>query len=444
MSASARHDVPTAPGIAASASAVAATAPGALEYVGASIGYGARTIVRDASFTVAPGEFVGLVGPNGAGKSTLLRAITGGAIVSAGDITFGGVSLVRMPERERARIVGVVPQTQSATFSFTARAYVEMGRHAHLGRLSSPGAADAAIVEEVMERTDTARLAGIPVDELSGGDLQRLTLAQALAQQPRVLLLDEPTSHLDLNHALQVLELVRSLSDGGLTVVGVFHDLDLAARYADRISIVADGGITPPALPADALDSQVISDVFGVRAVVRTDPVTGSVAVIPIVRGADLAPAVTGPRIGLVCGSGAGAGLMRRLALAGHPLYAGALNRGDIDHAVAGAVGAGMVELPAFGEVDDATARNVCTGYEGCTCVVVCETPFGGANLPNLQAALDSGRPLILVGEMDDERDYAHGRARAVWARALERGAQRVDSEADVPDALGRCGGAEA
>lgn len=438
MSASDRHDAAIA-----SAGATGA-APGALEYVRASIGYGARIIVRDASFTVAPGEFVGLVGPNGAGKSTLLRAMTGGASVSSGDITFGGVSLVRMPERERARIVGVVPQTQLATFSFTARAYVEMGRHAHLGRLATPGAADAAIVDEVMERTDTARLAAEPVDELSGGDLQRLTLAQALAQQPRVLLLDEPTSHLDLNHALQVLELVRSLADGGLTVVGVFHDLGLAARYADRISIVADGGVTPPAPPASALDAQVVSDVFGVRAVVRTDPVTGSVAVTPIVRGADLAPTVTGLRIGLVCGSGTGAGLMRRLALAGHPLYAGALNRGDIDHAVAEAVGAGMAELPAFGEVDDVIAADVRAGYAACACVVVCETPFGSANLPNLQAALDSGRPLVLVGEMDDERDYAHGRARALWERALEQGAQRVDSEADVPGALGRCSGVEA
>lgn len=438
MSASDRHDAAVA-----SAGATGA-APGALEYVRASIGYGARIIVRDASFTVAPGEFVGLVGPNGAGKSTLLRAMTGGASVSSGDITFGGVSLVRMPERERARIVGVVPQTQLATFSFTARAYVEMGRHAHLGRLATPAAADAAIVDEVMELTDTARLAVEPVDELSGGDLQRLTLAQALAQQPRVLLLDEPTSHLDLNHALQVLELVRSLADGGLTVVGVFHDLGLAARYADRISIVADGGVTSPAPPASALDARVVSDVFGVRAVVRTDPVTGSVAVTPIVRGADLAPAVSGPRIGLVCGSGAGAGLMRRLARAGHPLYSGALNRGDVDHAVAEAVGAGMAELPAFGEVDDIVAADVRAGYAACACVVVCETPFGSANLPNLQAALDSGRPLVLVGEMDDQRDYAHGRAHALWERALERGAQRVDSEADVPGALGRCSGVEA
>lgn len=414
---------------------------GVLEFLDATIGYGARAIVRGASFSVAPGEFVGLVGPNGAGKSTMLRALTGGAAVSAGDVTWSDRSLVRMPERERARIVGVVPQTQLATFSFTARAYVEMGRHAHLGRLASPGAGDAAIVDEAMVRTDTARLADQPVDELSGGDLQRLTLAQALAQQPRILLLDEPTSHLDLNHALQVLELVRSLADGGLTVLGVFHDLGLAARFADRISIVADGRVTVPLSPSDALDARTVSDVFGVRAVVRTDPVTGSIAVTPIVRGADLVPATVGPRIGLVCGSGSGAGIMRRLALTGHPLFSGALNRGDIDHAVAEAVGAGMIELPAFGEVDEAAALEVRAGYEDCACVVVCDTPFGTANLRNLEAAVLSGRPLVMLGAMDDERDFARGGAHALWARALEEGALRVDSESEVYGAIERCAG---
>lgn len=415
-----------------------------LEFHNASIGYGSRTIVQDASFSVTPGEFVGLVGPNGAGKSTLLRALTGGAVVRTGDVLWGGISLVRMAERERARIVGVVPQTQMATFSFTARAYVEMGRHAHLGRLASPDATDAAIIDDAMARTDTARLADQPVDELSGGDLQRLTLAQALAQQPRILLLDEPTSHLDLNHALQVLELVRALADDGLTVLGVFHDLGLAARFADRISIVDDGRVTVPAAPSDALDAQVISDVFGVRAVVRIDPVTGSIAVTPIVRGADLVPATAGPRIGLVCGSGAGAGLMRRLALAGHPLFVGALNRGDIDHAVAEAVGASVVELPAFGEVDDAAEREVRAAYEACACVVVCETPFGTANLRNLEAAVMSGRPLVLVGTMDEKRDFARGAARELWARAVDAGAMRVESETEVPGAIERQRDAEA
>jgi iron complex transport system ATP-binding protein len=406
-----------------------------LAFEGVTVGYGARTVVRDAAFAVRGGEFIGLVGPNGAGKSTLLRAVTGGPDVTAGDITSDGRSLVRMPDRERARLVGVVPQTPVPPFALGARGFVEMGRHPHLGRLASPGPADRAIVAEAMRRTDTAHLADERIDELSGGDLQRLTLAQALAQQPRVLLLDEPTSHLDLNHALQVLDLVRSLADDGMAVLGVFHDLGLAARYADRIAIVSDGRVTPPAPPAEALDARVVAEVFGVRAVVRTDPVTGTLAVTPILRGADLSPGASEVSVGLVCGSGAGATLMRRLALSGLGVHAGALNRGDVDHAVAEAVGAAFVELPPFGEIDEPAEAQVRRGFAGCSCVIVTEVPFGRPNLPNLRAAVESGRPVVLVGHMRADRDFTRGDAGALWERALGAGAMRVDTEADALEA---------
>lgn len=414
-----------------------------LKFEGVSVGYGSRVVVRDASFEVLPGEFVGLVGPNGAGKSTLLRAVTGGADVQAGDITLGA-SVLRMAERERARLVGVVPQSQPSLFSFTARAFVEMGRHAHLGRLESLRAEDHAVVSDVMRRTDTERLADEHVDELSGGDLQRLTLAQALAQQPKVLLLDEPTSHLDLNHALQVLDLVRALADGGMTVLAVFHDLGIAARYADRISIVADGRVTAPRPPAEALDAAVVSDVFGVRAVVRTDPVTGAVSVTPVLRGEDIERAATGTRVGLVCGSGTGASLMRQLVLAGHPVTAGALNRGDVDRSVAEALGADFVDLPPFGEMDERATQAVAKSFAEAACIVVCPTPFGRANLPNLHAAVASGRPLVLVGPMGPDRDFAGGAARRLWDEAIDRGAVEVQSEAEALAIVERCGAGEA
>jgi iron complex transport system ATP-binding protein len=294
-----------------------------------------------------------------------------------------------------------------------------------------------------MARTDTARLADEAVDELSGGDLQRLTLAQALAQEPRVLLLDEPTSHLDVNHALQVLDLVRTLADEGMAVLGVFHDLDLAARYADRIALVAEGTASAPVVPDEALTSESVARVFGVRAVVRTDPVTSTVAVTPVLRGEDLARVRTRASVGLVCGAGSGASLMRRLALAGFGLYAGALERGDVDHAVAEALGAVMVDLPAFSGMSEPDERAVLDGYRGCDAVIVCPTPFGGANVANLRAAARAGRPLVLIGEMDAERDFTGGAARRLWDAALEAGAHRVASEQDALDALERLIGRE-
>jgi iron complex transport system ATP-binding protein len=247
-----------------------------------------------------------------------------------------------------------------------------------------------------------------------------------------VLLLDEPTSHLDLNHALQVLDLVRSLADGGIAVLGVFHDLGIAARYADRMSIVADGRLTPSAPPAEALSSRVISDVFGVRAVVRTDPVTGSVAVTPVLRGEDLTSDGSRGTVGLVCGSGTGIALMRDLMRTGYDVAAGALNRGDVDQAVAEALGVRHAALPPFGEIDADAQEAVRRAYADARCVVVCPTPFGRSNLPNLRAAFESGRPLVLVGDMTPDRDFSGGEATDLWLRAVDGGATIVASESDV------------
>ena len=402
-----------------------------LVFRSATVGYGGAAIVCGVDLAVAPGRFVGLVGPNGAGKSTLLRAVTGAADLLDGGIELDGVLISGMSPRERARVVGVVPQTLPVAFAFDGRSFVEMGRHPWLGRLQDLSATDEAVVDEVMELTDTARLAHERVDTLSGGDLQRLTMAQALAQQPRVLLLDEPTSHLDLNHRLQVLDLVRRLADEGMAVLAVFHDLDIAARYSDRIAVVADGSTTSAQVPEHALDAEMIESVFGVKAVVRTDPVTGTLAITPVVRRADIERPLLG-RVGIVCGSGAGAVLMRRLALLGVAVASGALNHGDVDQAVAEALDADHLDLPAFGEMTEDAERAVMEQYAACACVIVAPTPFGRANVGNLRAALGSGVPLVLVGEMTAERDFSGGQATALWEQAERAGAVRVGTDMEA------------
>ncbi|MDO9556324.1 MAG: ABC transporter ATP-binding protein [Coriobacteriia bacterium] len=408
-----------------------------LAFSSATVGYGSVAIVREVELEVSAGAFVGLVGPNGAGKSTLLRSVTGAAEVLSGAITLGGGSIVRMSPKQRARIVGVVPQTLPVAFAFDGRAFVEMGRHPWLGRLQDLSAEDAAIVDEVMELTDTSRLARERVDTLSGGDLQRLTVAQALAQRPRVLLLDEPTSHLDLNHRLQVLDLVRRLADEGMAVLGVFHDLDIAARYSDHIAVVADGSMAPAQTPERALSAAVIESVFGVKAVVRTDPVTGTLAITPVVRRADIERPTRG-RVGVVCGSGAGAALMRKLALASVSVACGALNRGDVDQAVAEALDADHVDLPAFGEMTAAAEEVVRQEYAACACVIVAPTPFGRANVGNLRAAVRCGAPLVLVGEMTAERDFSGGEATSLWGEVVKAGALGVRTDEEALDtALG-------
>jgi iron complex transport system ATP-binding protein len=399
--------------------------PVALQYAAADVGYGDVTVVRGASLAVAAGEVVGLVGPNGAGKSTLLRAVTGDAALLGGSLAICGREARELAPLERARLVGVVPQQVSAAFSVPARDFVAMGRHPHISRFASAGEHDREIVERVMALTDTARLAEQPTTELSGGDLQRLALAQALAQEPRLLLLDEPTSHLDLNHRLQVLDLVASLAhEAGIAVLAVFHDLDLAARYADRVSIVAGAGVGDALSPERVITADAVREVFGVRAVVATDVVTGAVSVTPVLR----EQAVAGEPIGRVLvigGSGAAAPLMRRLVLSGWLVTAGALNSGDADQLVAEALGVEFAELPPFAPMDDGAQERVRELAADVRAVVVTEVPFGHGNVGNLRVAADAashGVAVVLVGHIEG-RDYTGGEAASLWKRALASGA---------------------
>ena len=406
-----------------------------LAFDGATVGYGNLKVVDAVDLAVHAGEVVGLVGPNGAGKSTLLRAVTGSADLSGGAIEIAGQPLHTLDPRHRAALVGVVPQSISAAFAFPAREFVEMGRNPHLGRLEQPGAHDREVVERVMRLTDTWRLASTPVDTLSGGDMQRLALAQALAQEPRVLLLDEPVSHLDLNHRLQVLELVRDLANEGLGVLTVFHDLDLAARYSDRLSVVAGGGATAAAHPREVITTHTLREVFGVRAVVGTDPVTGTVSVTPVVREESMRAGGDRGRVLLVAGSGSGAALMRRLSLAGYEVSLAALNLGDIDEGVAAALGLTRVSLPPYAALDDDALGRVRALAEAAEFVVVACVPFGGANVDNLRAAVDSGRALVLVGDIEG-RDFTRGIAERLWEQAIERGARMVSDDDEAMLAL--------
>lgn len=409
-----------------------------LRFAEATVGYHRGAVVSGASLVVAPGEVVGLVGPNGAGKSTLLRTVTDEARVFSGSVELLGRPLGSYSPADRAAVVGVVPQQTVAAFGFRAVDFVALGRHPHVARFAAFTDRDESIVADAMARTDTAHLAEKVTSELSGGDLQRLALAQALAQEPQVLLLDEPTSHLDLNHRLQILDLMQELAQGGLGVLAVFHDLDLAARYADRLAVVHDGRVEPALPPAAVLTPATLRRVFGVRAVVGSDPVTGSVTVSPVVRDAAIAAATSG-RVLVIGGSGMAAPLMRRLVIGGWTVTAGALNGGDADAEIARALGIHYIELPPFAPMDPTAEESVRHLAGEADVVLVCEVPFGHGNVGNLRAAVESHSPAVLLGRIE-ERDFTDGEAGRWWRRALESGATVVESGEDPLPVLERFG----
>ncbi len=228
-------------------------------------------VLRDISFFVAQGEFLSLVGPNGSGKTTLLRLLDRIFLPDRGSIALGDKPLGRFSRSELARRIAFVPQDVGIQFPFTVYEIVLMGRSPHTRGMAFENARDRAIAREVMALTDIDHLADHPITRLSGGERQRAFIARALAQQPEILLLDEPNAHLDISHQLDVFRLIKKRNtESGLTVVSVSHDLNLAAAYSDRVAILQSGTIAAIGAPDVVLTEQRIREVF--RTDVLVDP----------------------------------------------------------------------------------------------------------------------------------------------------------------------------
>jgi len=250
--------------------------PPAIEARGLVCGYEGREVLHGLDLTVSRGAFLGVLGPNGSGKSTLLRAITGARPLTAGEATLLGIPVRRAHRRRIAQRVGVVPQATGVPFEFTAREVVAMGRAPHITRLHGESERDRYAIEAALDRTDTQALRDRFVSELSGGEAQRVIIARALAQEPELLLLDEPTAFLDLNHQIDVFELLRRLNrDQGLTVLCVSHDLNLASLYCDRVILLREGRIAADGAPGDVVTTEQIREVYGAQVLVDTDTPSG-------------------------------------------------------------------------------------------------------------------------------------------------------------------------
>jgi len=256
--------------------------PGGLRAEGVVLGYGDQVVVDDVDVAVPAGQVTVIVGANACGKSTLLRGLARLLPPRAGSVLLDGRDLHRTPTRELARRLGLLPQSPLAPEGVTAGDLVARGRAPHQRWWQQWSADDERAVAEAMALTDTAALADRPVDELSGGQRQRVWLAMALAQDTELLLLDEPTTYLDLAHQVEVLELVAELNASrGRTVVMVLHDLNHAARYAHHVIALRDGRVVAEGPPAEVVTETLVREVFGLACAVVPCPVSGRPLVVP-------------------------------------------------------------------------------------------------------------------------------------------------------------------
>ena len=249
------------------------------------LGYEHRLVLREVAFEVRPGEMVGLIGPNGCGKSTIIRALSHVITPYSGKILLDGKDVAKIPRRDLARLVGVVPQMPLLPSAFTAFEIVLMGRNPHLALFQYEGPRELAIAWQAMEKTGTQYLARRKVGELSGGEIQCVLIARVLAQETKAILLDEPTANLDIGRQVEILDLFKNLClKNNLAVLAALHDLNLASQYCDRLFLINDGKIHVEGTPREVITARNIEDVYGAEGCVYTHPVNGPPIVLPNTR----------------------------------------------------------------------------------------------------------------------------------------------------------------
>jgi len=337
--------------------------------------------------------------------------------------------------KDFARRVAVVSQEGSLAFDYTAREIVELGRTPRAGRLASdPGG--PRVVERAMREIGVWELGERRMSGLSGGERQLVTLARALAQEPEVLLLDEPTNHLDISHQVEFMETLQRLNAGGMTILMVVHDLNLAARYARRVVVMDGGRVRAAGPPSAALRPEEIKSAFGAEVELSISPRTGALQIQPVGTSREQREP---PEVHVVCGGGSGAGLMRRLHEEGVPFSAGVLSVGDTDHAVARSLGAPLIEAESYAPIPDGAHEANVAAARGVRLVAVCDMPVGYGNLRNLEAsesAQRAGVPVALVRSglppWISQKDHTGGEGTRSLERLVESGATPVESVDEV------------
>ena len=408
-----------------------------LEAHNLTVGYNGDLVLRDVNLTAARGQFVGVVGPNGSGKSTLVRALSRVLHPVAGQALLDGTDIYQMSARELARHLAVVAQEQAIAFDFPVREIVLMGRSPHLSRFGVESARDYRIVEEAMQLTHVTAFADRSITSLSGGERQRCMIARGLAQQPSVLILDEPTAHLDINHQIEILDLARRLTaERSLATLVILHDLNLASQYCDHLVLIANGELLAEGMPDDVVTESRIRAAYGADVQVKQHPITGRPYVTLMSRLPVTAPPTRKTTIHLICGAGTGVTLMRRLRRLGFAVSVGVVNVADTDQMEAEALDLPRVEDAPFSPIsDEAHQRNLKMAREA-DIVVVTGIPVGQGNLRNLEAAVKARGAGVRVLLIDDPpipgRDFADGEATSLQRQMLNSGAELYPEEADA------------
>jgi len=404
-----------------------------------SFSFATTEIFNDLNFSVNRGEILSIIGPNGCGKSTLLRLLRGSLKAQSGEILWEKIPVGQISSREMARKVAVVPQSSTIQFPYKVRELVAMGRYPHRKNLLSfEEKSDLQAIEQALVMTDLLPLAERPITQLSGGELQRVLLARALAQNSSVLFLDEATSHLDIDHRLELTELlVRLNREEQITIVQISHDLDLAAAISQRILLLTEHGkIADIGSAEKVMTAANLQRIFRVDVKVESNPFTGTPQIVPLINNST--HQLKDLKVHLICGGGSGTTLMRRLHLAKAEVTAGPLNRGDSDEAVATALNMPVAQEIPFSPFSKSTLTTAEQFIEQTDILVITTQWWGAGNLPCLdlaEKAIQQGTSVYLLTQRQGQ-DYTDGKAWAKIQQLQQQGGKSSRNEEHLLDQL--------
>ncbi len=390
---------------------------------------GSRDVLKDMTFEVREGEVVALLGPNGSGKSTMLRTIFGLLRPLKGVVMLDGREIERI--EESARNLGYLPQETPET-NLKVIDIVLLGRTPYMGTLKKPTAKDVEISLRALKEVGLEGFENRPFSELSGGEKQKVMLARVFAQQPRIMLLDEPTSHLDISAQIEIMEIVKRKVEEGCAAIIAIHDINLASSFSTRILMVKDGKIAYAGEPVEVITEESIRDVFGAEVSVKR--YGKAVYIVP-----KLKATAGGRRVHVICGGGSGGDIIHSLVELGYRISAGVLNVLDSDWELISEIGDVVDEAP-FSQISDSAHRENLRMIEESDAVILANITVGWGNFKNLLAAkhaADLGKLIVVHDTPFEERNFAGKEAAKIYEQLLEK-AKAVVKGREVVDVLHR------
>jgi iron complex transport system ATP-binding protein len=396
-------------------------------------GYGDKKILENINLCIKENSFIGIIGPNGSGKSTFLQVLARSLSPDSGVILLKDQNLMSYPFRQFGQEIGFIPQENEIPFAYPVYDIVMMGRNPHIPRFRQPSEKDHEIVKHALELTGTGDLAEREITSLSGGERQRVLIARVLAQDSDILLLDEPFAHLDLHHQHELFRLMRDATRGNKTVIGIFHDINLAATYCDHLIVLYEGKVFATGTPEEILQENLLKEIFKIQPVIRDNPISGTPYIY--VSEKNVSTSSTLPEVHIISGGGFGSSLISRLNSLGCRITCGILSENDSDYQIAERLGLGIIYEPPFTEISKRSEELLQERLKFADWIIMTGMPVGRGNYANIQALEKVSPEKIIIFSPDINagiQDYTGGKATELISSLKEKGTVFIEDIKEI------------